>query len=233
MYELSYSQSAWTESVLHSFTGAPDGKFPSLNLVFDSVGNLYGTTSNGGTGCGTVFELMPSGSGWTESLPYSFQGPGDGCGPLGLVFDTSGNLYGGTESGGSNNDGTIYELVNSAGSWTYNQLYASPTTTAPNGPLTFDASGDLWGTTYHGGIDECGPALGCGTVFELIHSNGQWSFVTVHEFNSDRNGSNPVGAVAFDSAGDIYGATNMGGSGPPPCDSGDLFGCGVIFELTP
>jgi uncharacterized repeat protein (TIGR03803 family) len=240
VYELSHSQSGWTESVLHSFTGAPDGKSPTLNLLFDSAGNLYGTTYFGGTAanqCGTVFELIPSGSGWTESLPYSFPLTTDGCNPVGLVLDASGNLYGSTNNGGPNNEGTIYELVNSAGSWTYNQLYAFPDLhfgIEPNGPLTFDASGNLWGTTYLGGIDDCGgPDPGCGTVFELLHSNGQWSFVTVHEFDSDSNGSNPVGAVAFDSAGDIYGATNYGGSNGGSCDSGDLFGCGVIFEITP
>ena len=90
------------------------------------------------------------------------------------------------------------------------------------------------GTTYYGGVEDCGgPDSGCGTVFELMHSNGQWSFVTVHDFDGGSNGGNPVGAVAFDSAGDIYGATNYGGSNGGSCDSGDLFGCGVIFEITP
>ena len=71
----------------------------------------------------------------------------NGCNPVGLVLDTSGNLYGSTNNGGPNNEGTIYELVNSAGSWTYNQIYAFPASlmgTEPNGPLTFDASGNLW-----------------------------------------------------------------------------------------
>src|SRR5580692_1253165 len=108
---------AATEKVIHSFQGGSDGALPMSDLVLDSSGNLYGTTSAGGTGvcnnngCGTVFELKRTSSGWQEQVLHSFQGGIDGEFPqAGVIFDSSGNLYGTTNSGGSNHLGTVFKL---------------------------------------------------------------------------------------------------------------------------
>ena len=109
-------------TVLYSFTGGADGANPFFaEVVFDKSGNLYGTTVGGGTNkLGAVFELMPSASGWTETVLYSFAGGSDGANPYaGLLFDTAGNLYGTTYGGGKNTDGTVFELVHGkTGQWT-------------------------------------------------------------------------------------------------------------------
>jgi hypothetical protein len=92
------------------------------NLVIDSAGNLYGTTAAGGTsdectvgianGCGTAFELTPSGTHWKETILHNFLSKGDGGVPGGVISDASGNLYGGALFGGRyNNAGTIFELT--------------------------------------------------------------------------------------------------------------------------
>lgn len=113
VFELTPNGSGWTESNIYSFTGAPDGAAPNDKLLRDSLGNLYGTTTAGGTitgcpinnglpqGCGTVFKLSPSGSGWTESILWRFSGGADGSAPYGpVVMDAYGNLYGAANSGG-------------------------------------------------------------------------------------------------------------------------------------
>jgi hypothetical protein len=120
----------WTESVLHSFTGPPDGAFPQAGLIFDEAGALYGTTAGGGTGCapsdplhsggcGTVFKLTPLPDGtWTERVLYSFTVPPDGSFPqAGLILDERGALYGTTSLGGTSTActpdgcGTVFKLV--------------------------------------------------------------------------------------------------------------------------
>jgi uncharacterized repeat protein (TIGR03803 family) len=115
-------QGGWTESTLYTFTGGSDGSQPWAALIIDNLGNLYGTTTLGGnpdcpiapsTGCGTIFQLTPSGSGWTESVLYTFQGGNDGGFPVGgLTFDSAGNLYSTTSLGGTGNGGTAFELTN-------------------------------------------------------------------------------------------------------------------------
>src|ERR1022692_4730194 len=111
---------SWTESVLHSFNGsASDGAIPLASVIFDAVGNLYGTTSGGDHSNGNVFELTPNADGsWTESVLHSFDGY-DGSSPqAGLIFDAAGNLYG-TAGGGAYGKGTVFKLTpNGDASWT-------------------------------------------------------------------------------------------------------------------
>jgi uncharacterized repeat protein (TIGR03803 family) len=104
---------SWDETVLYSFTGGIDGAYGVGHLIFDALGNLYGTAFAGGTyGYGVVFELSPAGANWTETVLYSFANNGDGANPTnGLIMDSAGDLYGATFSGGNSNDGTVYELV--------------------------------------------------------------------------------------------------------------------------
>jgi uncharacterized repeat protein (TIGR03803 family) len=126
VFELSPSASGWTETVLCSFTDGNDGSTPVAGLVFDTAGNLYGTTSGSYSSAGSVFELSPSSSGWVESTLYTFSGQGDGGGPpCTLVFDAAGNLYGTTSYGGVyNRGGTVFELSPSAGHWTESVLHS-------------------------------------------------------------------------------------------------------------
>jgi uncharacterized repeat protein (TIGR03803 family) len=114
VYKLTHANGAWKETNLYSFKGTSDGGAPISTLVSDSAGNLYGTTSAGGTqcDCGTIFKLTPNADGtWTESVPYRFPGtPGAGFSYNGMVSDNAGNFYGATTHGGSTNDGTIYKF---------------------------------------------------------------------------------------------------------------------------
>jgi uncharacterized repeat protein (TIGR03803 family) len=115
VYELTHASGRWIETVLYSFKGGTDGSSPISTLVSDKTGNLYGTTSDGGTGCacGVIFKMAHNSDGtWTETVPYRFPGaPGAGFAYNGMVADSHGNFYGATTHGGSANDGTIYKFT--------------------------------------------------------------------------------------------------------------------------
>jgi len=219
----------WTETVLHNFVGGTDGSFPYGTLIFDSSGNLYGTTQTGGTyGTGTVFEMTHTTKGaWKEKILYNFDALNgkDGGTPLdGVIFDGAGNLYGTTEIGGLYDFGTVFELTPKAGGgWKEKILHNfNPNTkdgSAPNASLVFDAAGNLYGTTLEGG------ASGLGTVFELSpKTGGGWKETLLHSFNSKgKDGYFPFAPVIFDGSGNLYGATSVGGT---------KFG-GTVFELSP
>jgi uncharacterized repeat protein (TIGR03803 family) len=208
------------EKVLHSFTGG-DGSIPYPAVIFDAKGNLYGTTALGGaSGAGAVFELIPSNGKWTEKVLHSFNGQ-DGAEPFAsLIFDAKGNLYGTTEAGGANGDGTVFELTSSKGSWTETTLYNfnGQDGNEPEGGVVFDAKGNLYGTTTLGGTYDDG------TVFELTSSGGKWTERVLHNFNpSGKDALFPEASVVFDSNGNLYGTTYGGGAN----------GAGTVFELTP
>jgi uncharacterized repeat protein (TIGR03803 family) len=233
VYELSPSHGAWVQTVLHSFSGVADGEFPRAGLVIDSVGNLYGTAPDGGTGsncsgggCGVVYELTPSGSGWTEAILHTFQGT-DGAGPVaGLVKGPSGELYGATGAGGTHGNGVIFELIPSGGNWTYSVLYNFQGPASANGPygnLALDRAGVLYGATYSGG------AFGAGSVFKLAPVSGGWVYTPLHDFTGAADGALPIGAVALDANGNLYGTAATGGTNS--CYNG--ISCGVIWEITP
>jgi uncharacterized repeat protein (TIGR03803 family) len=159
----------WTETVLHSFGGGTDGQNPTGGLIVDSLGNLYGTTFNGGAyNYGSVYELMPQGGGtWNEMVLHSFNfAAGDGFYPNygSLILDASGNVYGTTTQGGSGNFGAVFELVPAGGgTWTETILWSFNMTDGwiPEAGLIADRSGNLYGTTKYGGS-----SFG-GTVFEI------------------------------------------------------------------
>jgi len=233
---------AATEKLLYSFTGGTDGANPMSGLVLDSAGNLYGTTSNGGTvrlcgggGCGTVFELKRTQNGWQEQVLHSFQGGNDGASPqAGLIFDAAGNLYGTTRLAGTSGLGTVFKLApNGKGGWTESILYSFGAGANPASDLVFDTNGNMYGTTLSGGIASCFLGTGCGTVFELIkQSDGSWTGSTIYEFTGPPNdGEIPSSGVTIDSSGNLYGTTVAGGSGQ--CDLAYNPGCGVAYKLTP
>jgi uncharacterized repeat protein (TIGR03803 family) len=183
------------EQILYAFQGGNDGQNPGGGLIFDSSGNLYGTTEYGGDGacaygiddgCGTVFELSHNGSGgWTETILYSFQCCTDGNSPdSGLIFDQAGNLYGTTAVGGTYDQGTVFELTpNSNGGWTETLLYSFSDEIALEVPqgVIFDQKGNLYGTASEAG--ECGHFATCGGVFELSPSTNEgWTETSLYTF---------------------------------------------------
>jgi len=201
VFELSPSVSGWTETVLYNFTGGEDGAGPSptQSLVFDTAGNLYGTTVDGGTlNAGTVFKLTPKGGGnWAESVIHSFLGNPGGYPESGLVLDAAGNLYG-TTFGGS---GAVFEISpQSGGTWKYRVLHRFQNRgrgdgSGPVTALAFDANGNLYGTTYAGGTLHCGLGQnGCGTVFKLTPtSGGGWLYRQIYKFKGESDGERPSG----------------------------------------
>ncbi len=216
------------EKVLYTFTGGSDGYGPNSPLIFDNAGNVYGTTVIGGAnGNGTVFELKPTGSGWTESVLYSFGEASDGIIPIGpVLLDKKGNLYGLTQQGGAPGYGTAFELSpNSSGGWTKTTIHAfagGSDGTFPYGGLVPDSKGNLYGFTVAGGSGPCqyeGP--GCGTIFELKRSHGSWSEVVLFSFPGGAGGQLPQGLTP-DEAGNLLGTTAQGGSGD----------AGIVFKLS-
>ena len=236
VFELSHSGSGWTESVLYRFTGGSDGAVPTSTLIFDQAGNLYGTAMVGGLsgcsfstyhGCGTVFELSPSGSGWTESVLYSFTGSCDGSMPAGgLIFGPSGDLYGTTASGGEGGGGTVFQLTPSNGSWTLETLHSFSGTIGPSATLAMDGVGNLYGTTGSDGAYEQG------NVFELKPSSGGWTYTSLHDFCSAPrciDGAASQSNVIFDRNGNLYGTAVYGGA----ITNSEFFNNGVVWEITP
>src|SRR5664280_17696 len=212
----------WNETILHTFTGVPDGFNPwTENLVFDAAGNIYGTTGNGGAyGGGTAFELTPSGGGYTETILHSFGSRNDGAYPFGGgVLDDAGNVYGTTIGGGyerlcSTGCGTVYQLTPSNGGWLEKVLYNFGVLHGyyPNSDLIRDASGNLYGTAI------ASADYNEGVVFKLAPTGDGFFYSLVHQFNTD---CEPYGAVTMDTAGDFFGTCIYGGDGG-----------GWVYELT-
>jgi uncharacterized repeat protein (TIGR03803 family) len=220
-YKLSSSGSSWTKTILWSFGDGYDGVEPLNGLQFDTTGNLYGTTFTGGLYReGTVFELTPSGLGWTETVLYSFMGGSDGGLPYtGIILNQSGNLFAAASDSGSGGGGTLFELTKSGSSWSFNLLYSlgnpAGAECGPFGSLAMDAGGNLYGTT------RCDGANQLGSVFELSPSGGGWTYRTLHDF-SGGDGAYPYSTLVFDGSGNLYGTTYGGG----------VHGDGVVFEIT-
>lgn len=231
---------------IHDFNNI-NGATPVAKLIFDSAGNLYGTTTmsaqGGGNcfgGCGVAFKLSHNGSGWKELVLHGFSGGVDGGIPMGnLVFDASGNLYGTTKIGGNNaacinsaantkGCGVVFELSPQSGAgWTEKTIYAfagGADGAYPEGGLVFDAAGNLYGITTSGGSLTACSGTGCGTVFELSPSSSGWTETIIHSFvDGGTDGVNPIGSVIFDGAGNLYGATVGGG----------IHDFGTVFALSP
>jgi uncharacterized repeat protein (TIGR03803 family) len=212
--------------VQYSFgTGTHDGIEP-LSVVTLDGSDIYGTTLGGGlNGGGRVFQIASG----TESSIHDFQQI-NGFPPLpqaGLVFDSAGSLYGATSSDSENGGGTVYQLA--AGSWGYSPIQEFSGSgfyvPGPHGTLLVSCVGGntvIYGTTFNGGD------YGLGSVFELTQSGGSWNLTSLHSFQGGANdGAFPIGSLAVDSSGNLYGTTYNGGSGS--C----IGGCGIAFRLVP
>jgi len=210
---------AQTFSVLYNFKGAPDGSMPQGDLLRDGQGNLYGTTSSGGTGNGIVFLLTATG----HELLRPFGSQPDGSSPkAGLVVDSTGNAYGTTYGGGSGGDGTVFR-INRSGVETVLHSFSGPDGAHPSAGLIRDRSGNLYGTTFYGGTATCS----CGTVFKVT-STGTES--VLYSFTGAADGKFPQSGLVMDSAGNLYGTASDGGI--VNCDNG-IHGCGVVFMVDP
>ncbi len=211
-----------TQTLLHVFSGIPDGASPYASLIADSSGNLYGTTVGGGTHQGgTVFELSPDGNGgWTYNTLYSLTGGNDGKYPWAtLAFDNEGNLYGTCTEGGTNSAGTVFELSpGTGGSWTLTRTYSFTNQGGLGTPVAgvvVDSAGNLYGTTQNGQSNH-------GAAYELTPSGDTWTEQTVHDFTGGTDGNEPSnGGLIMDRLGNLYGTTAFGGT----------YGRGVVFRL--
>jgi uncharacterized repeat protein (TIGR03803 family) len=225
VFELSPQGNGWTYSVLYSFGAylkTDDGFAPNSPVIFDSAGNIYGTTNEGGgagcfNGCGTVFELSLNSKGkWTEQVIHHFSAnPPDGQLPSGgMTFDKNGNLYGTTPNGGTSGEGVLYQLKYSSTTGTWNETIVHqfgvnngdgsfPT----NVILLADQDGNLYGTTDGGGKN------GLGTVFETTFSKTGAKTSILYSFgDSSGDGYSPHSGLVMDKQGNLYGTTSTGGA---------------------
>ncbi|MFZ0314853.1 MAG: choice-of-anchor tandem repeat GloVer-containing protein [Candidatus Korobacteraceae bacterium] len=226
VYRLTNTSSGWALTPLYSFLGGNDGANPEIAyVVFGPDGSLYSTTYYGGgtcdgIGCGTAFKLRPSAaddlsgsSPWVETVLHRFTGA-DGAGPVGaVIFDHNGNMDGATSSGGLHNGGIIYQL-NASRNWDLVVMYHPYG--YPGSGLTMNHAGDLYGTTFNGGHDLFG------SVYQLTPSGSGWIETDLYDFTNGSDGSFPQAGVILDGAGNLYGATSVGGTSRG----------GTVFELT-
>ncbi|MBV8344721.1 MAG: hypothetical protein JO190_06980 [Candidatus Eremiobacteraeota bacterium] len=216
------------EQVLYRFLGGTDGSHPFDGLL-DIAGDFYGTTQGAGSGgTGTVFKLSPSIRGYSETIVYAFRGGGmDGSGPLGsLIADKSGALYGLTFGGGPAYNGTAFKLTPSGGAYSESVIYffrGGTDGSNPNGALTNDAAGNLYGTTTAGG------ANGAGTVFRLTPAGSGYSEEVLYSFKGGTDGTTPRAGLLAVGSNLLYGTTLNGGG--TSCNFSGTTGCGTIFRL--
>lgn len=238
----------WTEKVLHRFKGGTDGGFPNGQLVLDQHGALYGTAYLGGNngcqqsfgevGCGTAFELKPGKGGlWKEKILHRFTGENsDGANPdAGLIFDSNGNLYGTTVSGGKDSLGTVFELAapgKNGSRWKEALVYSFDGNDGsyPQANLTLTPSGDLYGDVCCGGISQYG------TVFRLKPpkpNRKTWTYSVAYFFQGAPDGAGPAAGLILDGKGNLYGTTFLGGTATNLCGFQGVNGCGTVFQIKP
>ena len=197
------------ETVLYSFTGGADGSSPN-DLTRDWAGNLYGTTTYGGSGFGVVFKVDRSGN---ETVLYSFTGGADGGNPGSVILDWKGNLYGSTGSGGAGY-GVVFKLDPSGKETVLYTFTGGSDGAYPNLNVALDLLGNFYGTTNNGGL------AGAGVVFKVDPSGHE---TVLYTFTGGADGANPNG-VTRDWQGNLYGTASGGGG---------TAGAGVVFKVDP
>lgn len=232
IFQLSPLNGGWRERTLY-YVGNQDGT--RSDVTFDANGNLYSTTFTGGLyDGGSVVQLTPSGGGWTADTLIQFSGGGGGSHPSGgVIFDRNGNIYGTTSKDGAQGGGIVFMLSPSNGTWNFSVIYNLVGSSGdypcflggnyvfepgPHDALVMDSAGNLYGTTYTDGVYQRG------NVFKLSPaSNGTWTYTSLYDFTGWDDGCNPVGGVALDASGNLYGTTLYGGTS----------GLGVAWKITP
>jgi|SRR5580698_582290 uncharacterized repeat protein (TIGR03803 family) len=232
VFELRSSHEGYRERILYRFRGGSDGENPSSTLVMDKTGALFGTTSGGALGLGTVFKLTRYGNRYKESVVHHFRGGRDGAYPIaGLIAGPNGDLYGTTYGGGGCGNppsgcGTVFLLTGSGRSYVERILYrfqGGKDGANPYDGLIADSTGAFYGTSANGG-SSCGG--GCGTVFRLMPSGKRYHEDVIYSFQGGSDGRSPFGGVLIDSAGALYGTTFLGGGSG--CGGN---GCGTAFKI--
>lgn len=219
VFEMSPSGGGWTFNLLYAFPAPPGAGYPDGGVIFDSQGNLWGVAGYGGAdncssddyNCGSIYKLSPSSSGWTETTEFEFN-TSTGGHPIGtLVSDQSGNFYDTLDTSGPYGGGSIFQFVPSSGQ--LNVLYAFTgypgDNPGPYGGVVMDQAGNLYAA------DEA--VVRYGSVFELSPLNGHWIYTNLHTFTDGSDGATPIGPLALDAEGNVYGE-NLSN---------------VIFEITP
>jgi uncharacterized repeat protein (TIGR03803 family) len=246
VFELQSTATGWKESVLYNFCSVKDcsdGLEPVAGLTMDASGNLYGTTLFGGSGvgnycedgaegddgCGVVFKLSESKGVWTETVLHAFGdgNPLDGAFPVGgVVLDAAGNLYGATSEGGDPTTcpdvgcGVVYAVSPVSGGWKETVLHYFALDGAvdgiyPSSGVILDSAGNLYGTT-----GQCDSS--CQGIAYKLATDG-WTEATIYGFPGGADGARPEGGLVFDSAGNLYGTTSLGGA----------HNAGTVFKLNP
>lgn len=235
VFSLTNNGRGWMFHPLYSFSGGQDGAGPLARLVIGPDHALYGSTVAGGggpcpgsggyLGCGVVYKVTPPSHvphsaiySWNSTILYRFSS-GDGAYPQGdLIFDRAGNIYGTTVVGGSANDGEIYRLTQSNGTWSKDTLYSAQGASdgkLPWGGVLLDAAGNLYGS-----FSEAGP-YGYGALYRLSPSGSGWNETTIHGFSfQGDDGATPQGGFIQDADGNLYGTTVH-----------DATGGGTAFEM--
>jgi uncharacterized repeat protein (TIGR03803 family) len=209
----------WGETVLYSFGTGTDGAVPYAGVTLDSVGDVLGTTSAGGTsGYGTIFELSKQNS-WAETIVYNFTNQDDGAVPYaGLIADGLGNFYGAATEGGSQGGGSIFELTPSGSGWNFNPIQSLPGSgisgTFRN--LMLSSTGTIYATTH------CDGEYDAGTVYQLVPQGGSWNYTLLYTFTGGTDGLYSYSNLVT-YANRLYGTTNQGG----------VYGKGVVFAVFP
>jgi uncharacterized repeat protein (TIGR03803 family) len=221
---------SWNETVLYNFTGVPDGQFPFGYLTLDKRGNLFGGTTEGGTGactdgegttigCGTTFELSPGSKGaWTETVLYNFQTTDSGP-AVDLLLDSTGALYG----PGGYNVVRIAPPAKHGDPWTQQVLHQFPgglNGRLPSSGVIADPSGNLFGTTWANALESP-----YGTVYELsppATKGKKWALTTLHKFPGNFDSQQPKGLLLRGRSGELYGTTSALSDGN-----------GYVFKVVP
>ncbi len=211
VYKLTKNGNTWKQSVIYTFAGGGDGSGPGAGLTIDELGNVYGTTPTGGVnGQGTIYELSPKGQDWKFKVIHAFTGADGIGGSAGRLTPSNGSFYGTATSGGVSDAGTAYVLTpNDKGKWKYKVIYqflGTPGAGFPYGGLTFDATGNAFGTTYYDGANDAG------SVYELTpRDHGLWKEKLLYSFQNNTDGNSPISTLAADADGNLYGTTSAGG----------------------
>lgn len=224
--------------VLQVFRAAHRGWNPIAPVTADSAGDLFGETFQGGNaseggGCGSIFELSPSGARYVETILHRFGTDRDGCSPSGgLVMDSSGAFYGTTAFGGTSGlgNGTVFKLTPDGSKFIYSVIYRFKNGrdgALPESPLVIGYGGVIYGATQYGAEFSCAKNTeGCGTIFSLVRNGSHYSEQILHSFSGGNDGLLPGSGLAANKYGDEFFGTTTAGGG-----TGSI-GIGTVYAVT-